>query len=115
VPLAYLSVSFRLSASHCRSGLPPSGDVHWKETVKHFFYPTVKQMGAFRNAAAANAGGTGKVYVAERPAGGRAGERNNLDAGRQEPEDVSHEMKAKKQKRSCDLDKTRRWRLLLET
>ena len=24
-------------------------------------------MGAFRNAAAANAGGTGKVYVAERP------------------------------------------------
>jgi hypothetical protein len=72
-------------------------------------------MGAFRNAAAANAGGTGKVYVAERPAGGRAGERNNLDAGRQEPEDVSHEMKAKKQKRSCDLDKTRRWRLLLET
>jgi len=54
------------------------------------------------------------VCVAERPAG-RAGERNNLDAARQELEDVSHEMKAKKQKRSCDLDKTRRWRLLLET
>ena len=55
--LVLLILPVLCSASHRRSGA--SGDVHWKETVK--------QMGAFRNVAAANAGGTGKVYVAERP------------------------------------------------
>ena len=59
--LVLLILPVLCSASHRRSGA--SGDVHWKETVK--------QMGAFRNVAAANAGGK----RLRRRKAGRAGER----------------------------------------